>query len=89
MDSLTLNTTTSGGLADFNYLYISTNANASISGNNIKGLLAGTAEVSLQVRIEKNVFTLIIIIFQSLSLTFQRPKFYQAIVLYVMEMQLI
>jgi len=49
MDSLTLNTTTSGGLADFNYLYISTNANASISGNNIKGLLAGTAEVSLQV----------------------------------------
>jgi gliding motility-associated-like protein len=49
MDSLTLNTTTSGGLADFNYLYISTNANASISGNNIKGLLPGTAEVSLQV----------------------------------------
>ena len=49
MDSLTLNTTTSGGLADFNYLYISTNTNASIIGNNIKGLLAGTAEVSLQV----------------------------------------
>lgn len=49
MDSLTLNTTTNGGLADFNYLYTATNMNASISGNNIKGLLPGTAEVSLQV----------------------------------------
>ena len=49
MDSLTLNTTTNGGLADFNYLYTATNTNASISGNNIKGLLPGTAQVSLQV----------------------------------------
>ncbi len=49
MDSLTLNTTTNGGLADFNYLYTATNTHASISGNNIKGLLPGTAQVSLQV----------------------------------------
>lgn len=49
MDSLLLNTTTSGGLADFKYLYTSTNTNASITGAYIKGLLAGTAQVSLQV----------------------------------------
>jgi gliding motility-associated-like protein len=54
MDSLLLNTTTSGGLADFNYLYTSTNTNASISGGNIQGLLAGTAQVSLQVTDRKN-----------------------------------
>lgn len=89
MDSLTLNTTTNGGLADFNYLYTATNTNASISGNNIKGLLPGTAQVSLQVTDRKNVFIPIVIIFQSRSLIYQRPKFYQAIVLYVMEMRLI
>ena len=49
MDSLLLNTTTSGGLTDFIYLYTSTNTSASISGAYIKGLLAGTAQVSLQV----------------------------------------
>lgn len=49
MDSLLLNITTSGGLADFKYLYTSTNTNASITGAYIKGLLAGTAQVSLQV----------------------------------------
>ena len=54
MDSLLLNTTTSGGLADFKYLYTSTNKSASISGGNIKGLLAGTAQVSLQVTDRKN-----------------------------------
>jgi gliding motility-associated-like protein len=54
MDSLLLNTTTSGGLADFKYLYTSTNTSASISSGNIKGLLAGTAQVSLQVTDRKN-----------------------------------
>ena len=54
MDSLILNTTTSGGLADFKYSYSSTNTSASISGANIKGLLAGTAQVSLQVTDSKN-----------------------------------
>ena len=54
MDSLILNTTTSGGLADFKYSYSSTNTSASISGANIKGLLAGTAQVSLQVTDRKN-----------------------------------
>jgi len=54
MDSLILNTTTSGGLADFKYSYTSTNTSASISGANIKGLLAGTAQVSLQVTDRKN-----------------------------------
>jgi len=48
-DSLILNTTMRGGLADFSYLYTSTNVNASISGLNIIGLLSGTAQVSLQV----------------------------------------
>ena len=54
MDSLLLNTTTSGGLADFKYLYTSTNTSATISSGNIKGLLAGTAQVSLQVTDRKN-----------------------------------
>ncbi len=48
-DSLILNTTMRGGLADFSYLYTSTNVNSSISGLNIIGLLSGTAQVSLQV----------------------------------------
>lgn len=89
MDSLLLNTTTSGGLADFKYLYTSTNTNASITGAYIKGLLAGTAQVSLQVTDLKNAFTLIIIIFQFQSLTFPPLKFYQEIVSYVTGMQLI
>jgi gliding motility-associated-like protein len=53
-DSLILNTTTRGGVADFSYLYTSMNSNASINGNNIKGVLSGTAQVSLQVTDRKN-----------------------------------
>ena len=54
MDSLTLNTTTRGGLANFDYLYTSTNANATIRGTNIHGVLPGIAQVSLQVTDRKN-----------------------------------
>ena len=52
-DTLTLNTNTRGGVPDFSYLYTSENSNASINGNKIKGLLNGSAQVSLQVTDQK------------------------------------
>lgn len=54
MDTLTINTTTKGGLSDFNYVYTTTNSNASINNASIKGLLSGTAQASLQVTDRKN-----------------------------------
>ncbi len=48
-DTLTLNTTTRGGLDEFKYLFTSMNSNASINGTIINGLFPGTAQVSLEV----------------------------------------
>ena len=53
-DTLTLNTSTLGGIGDFSYLYTSDNSNASIFGNAIKGLLNGDAQVSMKVIDRKN-----------------------------------
>ena len=53
-DTLTLNTSTLGGIGAFSYLYTSDNSNASIFGNAIKGLLNGSAQVSMKVIDRKN-----------------------------------
>jgi gliding motility-associated-like protein len=53
-DTLTLNTSTLGGIGDFSYLYTSDNSHASIFGNVIKGLLNGSAQVSMKAIDRKN-----------------------------------